>query len=99
MINKIHTFIFKIITVYLICSGVYAHLAMPITIFYPHIKKCQLGYGVLFQLQSFYDDHDCCFAHKGICRCEEGRAICCDDTPSPHCICSRDFIVDSNSYF
>lgn len=29
----------------------------------------------------------CCSHHGGVCGCQEGRAICCDGTPSPSCGC------------
>ena len=29
----------------------------------------------------------CCSWHKGVCGCENGRAVCCDGTYSPTCGC------------
>jgi len=29
----------------------------------------------------------CCSHHKGVCGCSDGRAICCDGSPSPTCGC------------
>jgi hypothetical protein len=33
------------------------------------------------------DKRGCCSHHKGVCGCEEGRAVCCDGALSPTCGC------------
>jgi len=30
----------------------------------------------------------CCSHHKGVCGCENGRAVCCDGKLSPSCGCN-----------
>ncbi|MCB1214523.1 MAG: hypothetical protein KDK66_03490 [Deltaproteobacteria bacterium] len=32
----------------------------------------------------------CCSHHGGVCGCQDGRALCCDETLSPSCGCWKD---------
>lgn len=34
-----------------------------------------------------YKTRGCCSHHKGVCGCDNGRAVCCDNTYSPTCGC------------
>lgn len=34
-----------------------------------------------------YKTRGCCSHHNGVCGCNNGRAVCCDNTYSPSCGC------------
>jgi hypothetical protein len=32
----------------------------------------------------------CCSWHQGVCGCNSGRVVCCDNTYSPSCTCNQE---------
>jgi hypothetical protein len=46
--------------------------------------------GLTLQQKDELGQRGCCSYHQGVCGCQYGRVVCCDDTYSPSCTCKTD---------